>query len=180
MPLANRPFARDLVLLSATLLSLVTPAPADTLSEDRVKAGFIYNFIKYTQWPGLVGNGNELRVCSPATQPLSGELRQLQGRPAQGQTIAVELGVRPENWKTCHVLFIPQDEARQHAATLEAVARLPLLTVADSPDFIDAGGMIGLKRIAGRIRFDIHLVHARRAGLVLSSQLLKLADQVKQ
>lgn len=167
------------VLLGA-LLGLVMPVQADTLSEDRVKAGFIYNFVKYTDWPAAANSGNSLRVCSPGQQALSGELRQLQGRPAQGRTIEVELAVRPEQWKTCQVLFIPGNDAKLATVALDSVARLPVLTVSDSAEFIDAGGMIGLKQTAGRIRFDINLVSTRRAGLSLSSQLLKLADKVAQ
>lgn len=166
-------------ILLGALLGLALPGLADTLSEDRVKAGFIYNFVKYTDWPAAATNVS-LRVCSPGQQALSGELRQLQGRPAQGRTIEVELAVRPEQWKTCQVLFIPGNDTKLTTVALESVARLPVLTVSDSPEFIDTGGMIGLKQMAGRIRFDINLGSTRRAGLSLSSQLLKLADKVTQ
>ena len=107
-------------------------------------------------------------------------MRQLQGRPALGRTIEVELAVRPEQWKTCQVLFIPGNDAKLATMAIESLARLPVLTVSDSAEFIDAGGMIGLKQMAGRIRFDINLGSTRRAGLGLSSQLLKLADKVAQ
>lgn len=167
-------------ILLGALLGLALPGLADTLSEDRVKAGFIYNFVKYTDWPAAATSGGSLRVCSPGQQALSGELRQLQGRPALGRTIEVELAVRPEQWKTCQVLFIPGNDAKLATMAIESLARLPVLTVSDSAEFIDAGGMIGLKQMAGRIRFDINLGSTRRAGLGLSSQLLKLADKVAQ
>ena len=53
-----------------------------------------------------------------------------------------------------------------------------MLTISDVPDFAAQGGMIGLKLRADRVRFDINQGASRRAGLVLSSQLLKLADEV--
>lgn len=40
--------------------------------------------------------------------------------------------------------------------------------------------MIVLKQRGGRIRFDVNLAAARRAGLNLNSQMLKLADEVRQ
>ncbi len=166
-------------LLGLAMPGLQAPGMADTLSEDRVKAGFIYNFVKYTDWPAAV-TSSSLRVCSPGQQALSGELRQLQGRPAQGRAIEVELSVHPEQWKTCQVLYIPGNDAKLTVVALESIARLPVLTVSDSAEFIDEGGMIGLKQMAGRIRFDINLGSTRRAGLSLSSQLLKLADKVAQ
>jgi hypothetical protein len=52
------------------------------------------------------------------------------------------------------------------------------LTISDTPGFVQAGGIIELKLRAGRIRFDINQGAARQVGLKLSSQLLKLADEV--
>lgn len=89
-------------------------------------------------------------------------------------------GARPEEWRGCHILFIPAEEAERVDGVLRAVALAPVLTVSDSPDFARSGGMIGLKQRGGRIRFDINLGAARRAGLNLSSRLLKLADEVLQ
>ena len=166
--------------LLSTLLVPAMPSLANTLNENRVKAGFIYNFIKYTAWPTSTLSDKELRVCSPVQRALSGELQQLQGRPAQGRVIEIEQAARPEHWKSCHVLFIPQDETKKLVTALESLAKLPVLTISDSTEFIEAGGMIALKETAGRIRFDINLESARRAGLTLSSQLLKLADKVTQ
>jgi hypothetical protein len=166
--------------LLATLLCLPASALADGLSEDRVKAGFILNFVKYTEWPPAALAGTNLRVCSPERRPLSGELLQLQGRQAQGRGIEVLAPVRQEDWRSCHVLFIPAGDRKQMEATLDGLARGPVLTISDSTDFIAAGGMIGLKQNVGRIRFDINLASARRAGLGLSSQLLKLAEEVRQ
>lgn len=62
---------------------------------------------------------------------------------------------------------------------LRALGQTPVLTVSDAPGFVQAGGMIGLKLRGGRIGFDINHGAARATGLVLSSQLLKLADEVR-
>lgn len=175
------PFSDSLVGYGALLAALFClPALADELSEDRVKAGFIFNFVKYTEWPASVLAGASLRVCSPERRPLSGELLQLQGRQAQGHGIEVRTPARQDEWRGCHVLFIPDGDRKQMEAALDAVARAPVLTVSDSADFIAAGGMVALKRNAGRIRFDVNLGSTRRAGLGLSSQLLKLAEEVRQ
>lgn len=166
-------------LLLALLCSPLSPR-ADSLDEDRVKAGFILNFTKYATWPAASLGTGALRVCSPVQQALSGELRQLQGRQVQGHEISVRLAFRLEDWRNCQVLFIPASEWKEYGGALAGIARLSVLTISDSPDFIAAGGMIGLKQSDGRIRFDINLGSVRRAGLNLSSNLLKLADEVLQ
>jgi hypothetical protein len=55
---------------------------------------------------------------------------------------------------------------------------LPVLTVGDVSEFAQAGGMIGMRIEDNRVRFDVNLAAAQRAGLTLNSQMLKLAGQV--
>ena len=53
-----------------------------------------------------------------------------------------------------------------------------VLTISDQAGFVQAGGMIGLRVEDNRVRFDVNLLAAQRAGLTMSSQMLKLAGQV--
>ena len=69
---------------------------------------------------------------------------------------------------------------RASAATLDELKGAPVLTVGDGDDFARNGGMIGLFVEDGRMRFAINPDAAHRAGLRLSSQLLKLAKIVKE
>jgi hypothetical protein len=174
-------------LISSTRLWLVAifaaaalpnaAAQADSLTEDSFKAGFVFNFIKYVEWPKAKA-GNGLLVCRLSTQTLSGKLESLQGRQVQGREIRVSTTTRPGDWRNCAVLFIAAAEAQHIDAVLRATAQHPVLTISDAPGFVQAGGIIGLKLRAGRIAFDINHGAARQAGLNLSSQLLKLADEV--
>jgi hypothetical protein len=166
-------------LLLAMLCFPVSPR-ADTVTENRVKASYVFNFVKYVEWPPSALDGTDIRICSLGHHPLSGELSQLQGRQAQGHEIQVHAPARPDEWRDCHVLFVPASEQKQVEAVLRAVGQAPVLTVSDSADFAKAGGIIGLKPSAGRIRFDINLVNARRASLTMSSHLLRLAEEVRQ
>jgi hypothetical protein len=56
----------------------------------------------------------------------------------------------------------------------------PVLTVGDSPEFAQHGGMIGFTVDGGRVRFTVNLVAARDAGLMLQSELLRVAAAVLQ
>lgn len=180
MPSRLKPPAgwRGAWLLALMLFAGVSPA--DTAEEDSIKAGFVLNFAKYTEWPAAALGAGELRVCALATQPLSGRLSQLQGRQVQGREIRLRTAARPDEWRDCHVLFVAAGEEPRMDLLLRTLGQAPVLTVGDGADFVEMGGMIGLKQRAGRIRFDINLAAARRAGLNLSSQVLKLADEVRQ
>lgn len=169
---------RGALLLALTLFAGVSLA--DTAEEDSIKAGFVLNFAKYTEWPAAALGAGELRVCALGAQPLSGKLSQLQGRQVQGREIRVRTSTRSDEWRDCHVLFVGTGEESRMDLLLRTVGQTAVLTIGDSNDFVETGGMIGLKQRAGRIRFDINLAAARRAGLNLSSQVLKLADEVRQ
>lgn len=162
----------------ALLLSHVA-IRADTGAADDIKAGFILNFTKYTVWPVTALNGQDLLICGISERSLSGKLETLRGRRILGREIQVRVPTRPSEWASCQVLFIAVDERHRLETVLRELAQAPVLTVSDAPGFVEDGGMIGLKPRAGRLRFDINQGAARRAGLVLSSQLLKLADAVR-
>jgi hypothetical protein len=71
-------------------------------------------------------------------------------------------------------------EDRELARDLEALHGAPILTVSDIPDFVSRGGMIQFVLIDNRVRFEINVSNAERAGLTVSSQLLKVAVSVRR
>lgn len=159
-------------------LTFAAPSMADATLEGSVKAGFIYNFVAFTDWPEGATPNQEIRICALTGQPLAGQLALLQDRQIRARTLRVRTGTRQDEWRACQVLFVSQQDIDRLDPILRSLGNAPVLTVSDIPDFIRAGGMIGMKQSAGRVRFDINLATARRAGLVLSSRLLSLADEV--
>ncbi len=175
-----RPIWRTRLWLPALLAATLLPgagARADNALEDSAKAGFIFNFTKYVEWPSAQ-TGSDLLICSLGDRPLSGKLDAVQGRQVQGRTIRVRAPTRFSEWRDCQVLFIADDEEQRIESVLRQVGQSAVLTISDAQGFAQAGGIIGLKLRAGRIRFDINHGAARQAGLKLGSPLLKLADEV--
>lgn len=174
----HRPAAGLLALVCALLWALASPgAQAQTVSESAVKAGFVYNFIKFTQWPGQ-REGAPIRLCAASAQPLDGQLSLLQGRSLGSRVIYVRLATPPAEWRQCDVLFLGEGDADRLHLLSSRMASAPVLTLGDLPGFVDAGGMIGLRVEASRVRFDVNLNSAQLSGLVLNSQMLKLAGKV--
>jgi hypothetical protein len=60
-----------------------------------------------------------------------------------------------------------------------AAANAPILTVGETDDFIDNGGIIRFIKIGNRIHFQINPDAAERLSLKVSSRLLHLAEVVK-
>lgn len=74
------------------------------------------------------------------------------------------------------VLFIDVDNPRIIAAVLKKVKGKPVLTIGQSPDFLRLGGMINLVESGSRFKLQVNICAARKAGLTISSKLLKLSE----
>ena len=78
------------------------------------------------------------------------------------------------------MLFISTSEQGQLSGVMAALGTAPVLTVADIPDFVKQGGMIQFVLDGNTVKFEINLAASRRAGLKLSSELLKVARVVRK
>jgi hypothetical protein len=150
-------------------------------SEYDLKAAFVSKFPQFVEWPGSALDGHTtFSYCVARPNPfgraldnlLSGEM--LQGRRPSTREVgsADEIGA-------CQVLFVSDRAAARQTALLAAASGLPILTVGESDDFLEAGGIINLRVVGGRIRFEVDAAAAARARLRLSAQLLQLAIAVR-
>lgn len=149
-------------------------------NEYLLKAAFLYNFAKFTEWPAVAINdaAAPLRVCVLGTGPIRSALAPLHGKPVKGRRLVITLINQIGDTAICRILFICALEEDRLTEILDPVSALPILTVADMPFFAEAGGIIALKIVNGRIRFEINSAAADKAGLKLNSELLQLADLV--
>lgn len=56
-----------------------------------------------------------------------------------------------------HVLFIGRDEIRRLRGLLKGLKKQPVVTVRETENFVDQGGMIGFCIEGNNIRFEINL-----------------------
>jgi len=174
----------QIVALSTCLAGFTWLAAAsETRLEYEVKAAFLYNFAKFVEWPPEVFSAAEepIVLCVAGNDPFGASLdRTVNGRSAHGRAIAVRREVDAGQTAGCHLLFVPAVEASQVARIVHSANGASVLTVGESPGFLDAGGIIGLAIDAGKVRFEINAGAAERRGLRLSSQILKLARSVRR
>ena len=79
----------------------------------------------------------------------------------------------------CHVLYFGKAESARAEKLLSGLGAAPVLAVGDSPEFLDHGGTIAFALVNDRVRFDVNVVAAQRAGVTISSKLLRIAREVK-
>ena len=170
-------------LLCLTLLAVAPGQARAEASEAELKAAFVFNFVKYVDWPTEVMNtsGGALTLCLVGGRDeLFAELAEMEGKTVKGRGLRVRSADRGDDLKSCHILVLSESEAEYFDTILRRLDGVPVLTVNGSGRFLDAGGIIGMLKENNKVRFDINLGAARRNKLALSSNLLKLARTVRQ
>jgi len=182
-PAAARRYATLILAVAlATVGGWLRPAFAQSTPTDEsmLKATFVYNFAKYTDWPDNLWNKSpKLRICTVGERGgFAQAVAALESKPAiRDKAIEVRQLFHPEEAAGCLVLVIA---GRTRMAEWTRGIRLaPVLTVGDGEGFAANAGLIGLYADGDKLRFEINQEAAQRAGLKLSSQLLKLARLVK-
>ncbi len=166
-----------LIAIFWTALSCTFSPPA-LASDAEIKAAFIYNIIKYTNWPeNALPRDSQLILCYVgATSPLSESIASLHGKHVDTHPVAVRNTTRLDALESCHVVVLGQDIGIDSLRQI----RLPFaLTLGEGESFIDAGGSIGLFPLGGRIRFDVNLDASHANGIKISAYLLRLARNVR-
>ena len=163
------------------VLGLVSQIPAlslaDNVSEYTIKAAFIYNFARFTEWPD---ESDELKVCIYGEDPFGSSIDMLNGKQSNGRTIKVIRTRSIDEVKSCHIAFlnIIPPVRRLFARALQDIEGANVLTVSDAEGVIDFGVMIGLKLDNDKVAFDVNHTVAKASNIEISAKLLRLAKVV--
>ncbi|MBV9573924.1 MAG: YfiR family protein [Acidobacteriales bacterium] len=175
------------VVCAAALVSVSAVQPAQAQrpkpSEYQVKATYLYNFGKFVHWPGQVEkvNAGSFEICVLGQDPFGAALDGvLAGETINGKAAVARRISKPEEAATCGVLFISSSEREHIKKILAALQKAPILTVSDMKEFSEMGGMVQFVMEDNRVRFEVNVGAAERAGLSLSSELLKVALNVRR
>jgi len=152
---------------------------AQSSGEYEVKAAFLYKFASFVEWPEAARHG-ALGICVVGQDPFGSALeRVVEGKTIGGREFTVR---RLKTWQAgtgCHILFVAASEKQRLGPLLGQLKHETILTVGDVPGFCESGGAINLSVVASRVRLEINLDAATRAGLQVSSKLLSLAQVVR-
>jgi hypothetical protein len=168
------------MLLGAALTPLTCTAQAGQPTEYEVKAAFIHNIAKFVEWPAAARTKGTLRFCVLGQDQSGGALDALRGKPI-GDAVWEVLPVdRQGNLHQCRVLFIAASESGSLSQVLNDIKGYAVLTVGDTGGYAVQGVMVNFYLEQNRVRFEINAEAASRAGLRISSHLLKLARIVEE
>ncbi|PID78948.1 hypothetical protein CSB20_12555 [bacterium DOLZORAL124_64_63] len=156
------------------------PARADDgdHTRDLIRAAMVYNFCKFVDWPAEKQAPHLVLgvVAAPDRVP---DFSSIDGKRIHKRSLQVRPVTSGQELVHCDLVFINQETTRPLADILADIAQKPVLTISEMENFCTRGGIIQIVPRRGKMRFFINRRAAGEAGLVLSSQLLKMARIVE-
>lgn len=161
-------------------LGLVVPT-AGAQSEDQVMAAFLYNFARYVEWPKAAFDLEDMpvKICMLNSRAFGEVVSQtVSGKSVGEREVVVAQTSSLRDLAGCHILFVGSDDFANQAETIAALRDRSIFSVSDREGFASAGGIANFFRADNRVRFEINPAAAQKAGLKVSSKLLRLAKLV--
>jgi hypothetical protein len=156
-------------------------AQPDRLTESEIKAGFLYNFTKFVEWPtetfanptapfvvGVIG-------ANPFGDLLTGAAA---GKTVDGRAVLIKQFSHEENFAGCQILFVSSSETKRTAQILEKLNGASVLSVGEGDAFTQAGGMIAFIIEGNKVRLAINLEAAVAARIKISAKVIAVARLV--
>lgn len=174
--------ALAILIAGATALAsrMAVAADANKL-EYTVKATYLYKFAAYVTWPAgaFASPSIPVTLCVVGDDPFGDVLdRAVKGQHIGDRPITIRRVQAAAANLGCHVMYVAGSTAQPVAQALAAVRGTPVLTVTNSAHGDKDFGIVNFVVKDNRVRFQIDAGAASQNGLIISSDLLKLALSV--
>jgi hypothetical protein len=163
--------------LSAAAAPLRADAP---FAEDAVKAAFLYRFTGYVDWPSDALTSPQFTIAVFGAEGVARELeRTLAGHELKNRMAAVRRIKSLQEVGDAQILYVGAGHARELRSVISLIGAHPVLFVTDEERGLDTGSAVNFLVVDRRVRFEVSLAGAERAGLKISSELLSVAARVQ-
>jgi hypothetical protein len=174
------------ISLNWTLEPNAQTSDSSDSSEYLIKAGFIYNFAKFVEWPASAFSqpDSPIVIGILGTDPFGAIIdRIVEDKKIGGRGFIVKRlkwGKDVKELRECNIVFVSSSEKGHLDDLVQALKALPILTVGETPGFAERGGIIRFTLEDNRVRFEVNVEAAHQADLTISSRLLTLARIIQQ
>jgi hypothetical protein len=189
------------LVMAATSVALSAKAGDALGREYRIKAAFVYNFVKFIDWPeekmadtnepiviGIIGSRDFIKAFDPVRHKKIKNRRisikyfegyeKLRKSPTGDNS---QWNQRMTILKNCHVLLLCSSDDARIDNLRQIIGELkvsPVLTVGETRGFLESGGIVNFLVEDKKVRFEINAAAAKKSELRVSSKLLRLAKRV--
>jgi hypothetical protein len=162
--------AAQAALLGAAAAPGFVPSP-----EYQAKVVLLEKLTLFVDWPQARTPDQPFVLAVLGRSPFGDELDAFfAAHPVKGRPVTVRYLARIADLGDCDLLFVCASEAPRLPGILERVKGRPILTVADTEGFAQAGVMVAMVRIGGKIAFEVNLPSVRDAGFRMVPGFLQL------
>ena len=158
------------------------PVSAQDISKgDKIKASYVFNFIRFIKWPPEKLNTNKQPINICVINRSDNFVKAFQpaiGKKVDGHPLVLNEISDINDISSCHLVYIDKSEKKKVSTVLEQVEANKILSISDINTFCKQGGMIAMVNKKGTIKVEINLNVARKAGFHISSNLLEVAKIV--
>jgi len=150
--------------------------------EYRIKAAYLYNLIKFIEWPvGTINSNNSIELCSFNDSPLNKEIQSITQRNIRNLTINIRLLDNHESIPdSCYVVFVPSKNNNfKNIVALNNLTESAILTVGEDNNFLKGNGVIALVLEEDHVQLKINLKQAKQRNFKINGKLLEIAEIIE-
>jgi YfiR/HmsC-like len=169
-----------IILLTGTFQSSLANASDDESLEVKLKAAYIYNFLRFVEWP--LNDNLTTNICvygiKDSYQPAFSSMASLSKKTRKLEIEQLDVNAEFNTLNSCQIIFITDKARNKSKAILEYLKDSNSLTIGESSDFIEKGGMINFIRVQDKVKFEINDDAAKAGGLKIPSKVLRIAERI--
>ncbi|CAG0979738.1 hypothetical protein MTYP_01690 [Methylophilaceae bacterium] len=158
------------------LLGLPAGAASKPVDARDMKAALIYNFAVFTSWPE--NGSNAFTVCAFDEDQDNVNRHLLKSKNINGRQVHFTIIRHIGELENCQVLYLEKSKNLENKRLSESLVDFSILSIVDVTEKPGDSGIISIRQVNSKYYFTINNEEAKRAGLMVSSKLLRLAAEV--
>ena len=162
-------------------LGLCTSPSAFAVQKEYVlKAGFLYNFARLGQWQSAKENTPDFLICSPDSKFIAIANAALENRKVHNRYLRNKYTpLKRTVLEDCDIVFITDNTYKLWLEAHSALELKNTMVVGETDGFIAANGHIRFFLSSSKVRFEVAPNKLKKAGITMSSKVLRLARVVE-
>lgn len=149
---------------------------AQTVAEHEMKAAYLFNFARFTEWPA--NERANFNICILGDEDLGRAMRKYEERRISDQRVVIARLNSTTPIRQCNLLFVGAGELPNLPKINAQLGEMPVLTVTDRPAPVPVGIVLSLE--SERLVFDVNIEHTQKAKLKHHSSVLRLARNIRK
>jgi hypothetical protein len=149
----------------------------DRTLKSELQVAMIFKMLDFIQWPpeSFQISKKIFRIGVFWKSPMFDSIKILEEETIKGLQVKVELVENTNNAKNFHILYVSPKEISKISSILKTTEDAKTLTISKTAGFAKKGGILNFYEKKGKMRFEINLEKAKKAGFKISSRMLSLS-----